>query len=185
MIFVLSGPGGAGKGAICSGVVARDDRIVLSRSWTTRGRRDGEPADAYRFVDRAMFEAEIQRGGFLEHADVLGNWYGTPLPTQAAQEDRRDLLLEINVEGARQIRVRYDSAVIIFVVAPSHTELAARMRRRGDPAPAIDRRLRLALDEDEIGRALADHVVINDDLERAVDETLAVIAKARQAAGRA
>jgi guanylate kinase len=151
-----------------------DDRLWLSRSWTTRPRRSGERHDAYRFVDRAAFEAAIDEGRFLEWAEVVpGQLSGTPRPEPPPDAD---LLLEINVEGARQIKGLYPDAIVVLVVAPSVEDQRERMRRRGDTPDQVERRVALGREEEEIGRQLADHVVINDDLDRAVTEVAGILA---------
>ncbi len=150
----------------------RDPGLWLSRSWTTRPRRPGEAADAYVFVDRPAFEARIAAGGFLEWAEFLGNLYGTPVPEASAG---RDVLLEIDVQGAGQVVARDPDAVVVLVVAPSRAEQARRLQGRGDRADAAAERLRIAADEEAEGRRLASHVVVNDDLERAVGELLAIV----------
>jgi len=144
----------------------------LSRSWTTRPRRAGEADDAYVFVDRATFEAKVAAGGFLESAGVFDHLYGTPLPEPPPGSD---VLLEIDVQGAAQVRTRYPDAVVILVRAPSPQAQKARLRGRGDDDAVIARRLARAAAEEEAALALADHVVVNDDLHRAVEEAAAIL----------
>lgn len=166
-----------GKGTIVDRLIERDPKLWLSRSWTTRARRPSEQADAYHFVDRAAFEAAIEAGQFLEWAEVVpGQLSGTPVPHPPAG---RDLVLEINLDGARQVHEVRPDAVVILIVAPSVDAQVERMRRRGDTADQIARRVELGRKEEEIGRALANHVVVNDDLERAVEEVAGIVARHR------
>jgi guanylate kinase len=167
LIFIVSGPGGVGKGTIVNALVQRDPRLWLSRSWTTRAQREGESDAAYVFCDRAAFEDRIEAHGFLEWTSFLGNYYGTPMPDV---RPGRDVVLEIEVDGARQVKALHPEAVLIFVLPPSREEQQRRLRKRGDPEDKVDERLQKALDEEPIGLALADHVVVNDDLERTVSE---------------
>ena len=171
-IFVVSGPGGVGKGTIVASLVARDPRLWLSRSWTTRPRRPGEAADAYTFAERAEFERRIEAGGFLEWTNFLGNYYGTPVPDA---DPAHNVVLEIEVDGATQVKRQFDDAVLIFVMPPSRAEQQRRLRGRGDPEDKVDERLQKALDEEPVGLAMADHVVVNDDLDATVDEMLQII----------
>lgn len=172
----MSGPGGVGKGTIVDALVRRDPQLWLSRSWTTRRRRPGEPAGAYVFTDRAAFERNVAAGGFLEWTEFLGQYYGTPIP--AAPGDA-DVVLEIEVHGARQVKARRPDALVIFVLPPSRAEQERRLRLRGDDADKVVARLRKADDEEPIGLALADHVVVNDDLEATIAEMLKIIDAAR------
>lgn len=172
LTFIISGPGGVGKGTIVDALVERDPRLWLSRSWTTRPRRPGESADAYVFTDRPTFERRIDAGGFLEWTDFLGNYYGTPTPEP---DPGCDTVLEIEVDGARQVKSIRPDAILIFVLPPSRVEQARRLRGRGDPDDKVEQRIRKADEEEPIGRGLADHVVVNDDLRRTVDELVAII----------
>ena len=151
----------------------REPDLWLSRSWTTRTRRPGEAADAYVFVDRAAFEARIEAGGFLEWTDFLGNYYGTPTPEAPAGAH---VVLEIELHGAQQVRAKHPGAIVIFVMPPSREEQQRRLRARGDPEDKVARRLQKAEEEEPIGLALADHVIVNDEIDRAVTEMQAVIA---------
>ena len=178
MILVLSGPGGVGKGTVVRGLLDSDPKLRLSRSWTTRPRRPGEPADAYTFVDRATFEAQLARGGFLEYDEFLGNLYGTPVPDTLDDPDH-DLLLEINVQGAEQVRHHRPDALVVFLVAPSREVQEARLRERGDDDEHVAQRLALADAEEARGVVLADAVVVNDDLDRAVAEVAGILASRR------
>lgn len=179
LIVVVSGPGGVGKGTIVDALVRRDPGLWLSRSWTTRERRPGESADAYVFTTPGTFEERITSGGFLEWTEFLGNYYGTPLPEHLDDPAAPDTVLEIELDGAQQVKHRYPEAVLIFVLPPSREEQERRLRGRGDPGDKVLARLRKAEIEERIGRAEADHVVVNDDLERTIDEMLAIIAAER------
>ncbi|MDP2292137.1 MAG: guanylate kinase [Actinomycetota bacterium] len=171
-IFIVSGPGGVGKGTIVNALVERDPQLWLSRSWTTRAQRTGERDTAYVFTDRAAFEARIAADGFLEWTDFLGNYYGTPRPEAVSG---RDVVLEIEVDGARQVKLLHPEAVLIFVLPPSRDEQQRRLRGRGDAEDKVHQRLQKALDEEPVGMAIANHVVVNDDLERTVEEMMQII----------
>lgn len=176
MIFIVSGPGGVGKGTIVNALVERDPQLWLSRSWTTRAQRPGESGRAYVFTDRAAFEQRIEAGGFLEWTNFLGNYYGTPTPDP---DMGRDVVLEIEVDGARQVKALHPEAVLIFVLPPSREEQQRRLRGRGDPEDKVDQRLQKAVDEEPVGLAIANHVVVNDDLERTVGEMMEIIGRHR------
>lgn len=171
-IFIVSGPGGVGKGTIVNALVERDPQLWLSRSWTTRAQRDGESATAYVFTDRATFERRIHDAGFLEWTDFLGQYYGTPTPEPV---DGRDVVLEIEVDGASQVKALHPDAVLIFVLPPSRDEQRRRLIGLGDPGDRVQQRLQKALDEEPVGMAIANHVVVNDDLERTVEEMMQII----------
>jgi guanylate kinase len=182
LIIVVSGPGGVGKGTIVDALVERDPDLWLSRSWTTRERRPGEDAAAYNFVTFDEFEDRITAGGFLEWTEFLGNYYGTPRPDMIGRDDSPDIVLEIEVDGAQQVKQHYPEAVLIFVLPPSREEQERRLRGRGDPDDKVHARLRKAEKEEPIGRAIADYTVVNDELERTVGEMAAIVARERLAA---
>jgi guanylate kinase len=180
LIIVISGPGGVGKGTLVTRLVARDDRLWLSRSWTTRARRPGEAPDAYTFVTQEAFEAKIADGGFLEWAPFLDYLQGTPMPDPP---EGRDVVLEIDVQGARQVLDRHPGALLLFVDAPNRAEQRRRLEARGDPPEKVEQRLAIAESEADAARALGMRWIVNDDLERATDEVAAAIEAARGASG--
>ena len=129
------------------------------------------------FVDPETFDARLAEDGFLEWAEVFGHRYGTPWPDPP---EGHDVLLEIDVQGATQVRERHPEAVVVFVEAPSRQAQEARLRGRGDREDLIARRLAAAPEEERAGRALADHIVVNADLDRAVEEVAAILESRRQ-----
>jgi guanylate kinase len=178
VLIVVCGPGGVGKGTVVARLVSADDRLWLSRSWTTRERRPSEPADAYVWVDREVFEHHVAEGGFLEHAEFLGNLYGTPWPDGA---DARDVILEIDVQGASQVLDRAPGCLFILLEPPSAEVQAERLRRRGDPPDQVERRLAVARAELAEGRRLGAIRIVNDDLDETVAEVQALIQRSRGA----
>lgn len=176
MIAVISGPGGVGKGTVVRRLLENEPDLWLSRSWTTRPPRPGEDLDAYRFVDRAEFEDHIARGGFLEWAEFLDHLYGTPVPEPPSG---RDVILEIDVQGARQVLDRDRQARLIFVDAPSEAEQRRRMQLRGDSADDIDRRIRRADQERAQAEALGAVRVVNEDVDETARAIAEIIATAR------
>ena len=179
LIFVVSGPGGVGKSTVVGELMKRDPSLWLSRSWTTREQRPGEPSDAYRFVTRSEFESHIDAGGFLEWTNFLGNYYGTPQPEPPPG---KDIVLEIEVDGASQVKQQFPTAVLIFILPPSREEQKARLNARGDDERKVDQRLRKAEEEEPVGIALADHVIVNQRLEKTIADMLDVINEARRTA---
>jgi guanylate kinase len=172
VIIVISGPGGVGKDTIVARLLERDPKLCLSRSWTTRARRPGEAEDAYTFVERAAFERHVKEGGFLEWTEYLGHLYGTPVITAPPG---KDAVLVIEVDGASQVLAKRPDALVILVVPPSPEVQAARLRARGDSEDRIRQRVAHGVQEEEIGRRLAGHVVVNDDLSRAVEEVAGIL----------
>ncbi len=179
LIIVVSGPGGVGKGTIVDALVQRDCDLWLSRSWTTRSRRKGESKDAYVFTSPKEFETRIEGGGFLEWTEFLGNYYGTPRPERLDVGGGPDIVLEIELDGAQQVKRQYPEAILIFVLPPSRDEQERRLRGRGDPGDKVQARLRKAELEEPIGREEADHVVVNDEFDRTVDEMMGIINRER------
>ena len=174
------GPSGVGKGSIAAAVISRTPGLWLSRSWTTRPRRAGEPPDAYHFVDDETFSRHADQGGFFEWARVFDHRYGTPVPHPP---EGHDVVLEIDVQGATQVRSRRPDAVVILILAPSRQAQADRLRGRGESEETVARRLAEADREEAAGRALADHVVVNDDLSRATGEVAAIVEDHRSTRG--
>jgi guanylate kinase len=168
--FVVSAPSGTGKTSVCRAVVDRDPEIEFSVSHTTRPRRPGEREGIdYHFVTRAEFRALVGRDAFVEHAEYGGNLYGTSRSSlDLVLEQGRDLLLEIEVQGAGQIRARRTDARFVFLLPPSMEALSQRLRGRGtDDEEAIERRLELVVSELRAVHHF-DYAVVNDELEAAV-----------------
>jgi guanylate kinase len=180
-LIIVSAPSGAGKTTLVAGALRRDSRARPSISFTSRSLRDGEEQGVhYHFISRAEFDAMIANGDFLEWAEVHGNLYGTS--RRAVEEIRSsgsDVILTIDIQGAAQARKLFPDAVSVFVMPPSLDALARRLENRGTDT-AQDRRLRLdgALHEME-QYVNFDYVVINDDLDRAIDELVAIITAER------
>ncbi|MFN3178555.1 MAG: guanylate kinase [Thermus sp.] len=180
-LFVMTGASGVGKGTVRAKVLERT-RLFYSISMTTRPPRPGERDGVdYYFVDRAAFEGLLREGGFLEHAEYVGHLYGTPkAPVERALARGEDVLLEIEVQGALQVKEKMPEAVLIFLLPPSLSELKRRLVYRGKDAPEkIEKRLEQA--EWEIRNAhLFDYVIVNDVLEEAVADFLAILTAERR-----
>jgi guanylate kinase len=178
MLMVLSAPSGTGKTTVAERLVAvGQGGLVRSRSFTSRPARTGEVDGVdYNFVSRSTFEAMAGRGEFLEWADVFGNLYGTGRrQTEALIAAGQDVLLVIDVQGARQVRSVVAELVSVFVLPPSFAALEARLRGRSqDGTAAIERRLRTAREEISAVSEY-DYVIVNDDLERCVGDISAII----------
>jgi guanylate kinase len=186
-LFIVSAPSGAGKTSLVRELIESLDGIQVSVSHTTRERRPGEVDGVnYHFVDVPAFEAMIERGEFFEHARVFDNYYGTSRPTvQAALDAGQDVILEIDWQGARQVRSQLPESVSIFILPPSRDELERRLAGRGtDEHAVIERRMRDAVSEmshhDEY-----DYLVINDDFTTALRELQALVITQRLAIQRA
>ncbi len=185
--FVMAAASGTGKTTVCRAIAERDPQVVFSVSHTTRKRRPGERDGVdYHFVDEPGFRALVEAGAFLEWAEYAGNLYGTSgRELERALDGGSDVLLEIEIQGARQVRDRRSDARLIFLVPPSLGELEARLRGRGSDADAeIERRLTAAARELEAARWF-DYAVVNDDLEQAIEDTLEIVAAERTGCGSA
>jgi guanylate kinase len=181
LLLVVSAPSGTGKTTVVERLVEVCPDLVRSRSFTSRPPRAGE-ADGvdYNFVDRPVFEAMAGRDGFLEWAEVFGNLYGTGRPeTERLLAAGLDVVLVIDVQGARQVRARTSEAVAIFLLPPSFEVLESRLRGRcQDEESAMQRRLETARAEVTAVHEY-DYVVINDELDRAVRELCAIVTAER------
>lgn len=179
-LIVVSGPSGSGKSSILRELSHHVD-FDFSVSATTREPRPGEvDGFDYLFVDREAFESLISDGDLLEWAVYNNNYYGTPeAPILAANAEDRDVLLDIEIQGARQIREKRPDALMIFIVPPTLEELRRRLRERGDTSEE-DIRDRLSIAASQIAEAqeLFDHTVVNDDLACAIDEVANLISPA-------
>ncbi len=180
-LFVVAAPSGAGKSSLVSALLAVDDRISLSISHTTRLPRPHEvDGQHYFFVERAEFERGVAAGIFLEHAEVHGNGYGTARErVETLLAGGRDVLLEIDWQGAAQVRRSIANCVGIFILPPSHAELERRLRgRASDSAEAIERRLRNS--RDEIAHAHEfDYLMVNDVFADALADLQAIVRAVR------
>ncbi len=176
-LYIVSAPSGAGKTSLVRGLIAMDAGMAVSISYTTRPMRPGEQADRdYHFVSHEQFREMIAQEAFLEHAEVFGNYYGTARHSVMAQLNRgRDVMLEIDWQGARQVRQRAVSCVSIFILPPSRRVLEQRLRGRNqDPDEVIALRMRQAVDEMSHYKEFA-YLIINDDFDTALEELQAII----------
>jgi guanylate kinase len=180
-LILISAPSGAGKTSLVKSVLDADTEIVVCISHTTRAMRDGErDGENYHFVEDAEFDRMIAAGAFLEHADVFGKRYGSSRhEVERCRADGKDVILEIDWQGADQVRELLADAVSIFILPPSITELKKRLRGRGqDSADAIQTRLAEAK-TDMAQAARYDYLLVNDDFERAQSELLSIIQSTR------
>ena len=170
-MVVISGPSGSGKSTICKKLLL-DPRVVFSVSATTRKMRPGEvDGRDYHFVTVEDFRARVARGDFIEHAEVFGNMYGTlRAPMETALTEGKMSLLEIDVQGALQLKALGEPGIYVFIAPPDFAELRRRLTARNTEKPdVLERRLQKAEDEWR-ERAKYDHIVVNDQIERAVAE---------------
>jgi guanylate kinase len=180
-VFIISAPSGSGKSTLVSRLLSQVPGLMFSVSYTTRKPRGCEvDGQSYHFVSRQEFEAMLARGEFLEWAEVFGNYYGTHRGIlEAAQAQGKDLVLDIDVQGARQLKCKIPEAVTVFILAPSRAILEQRLRDRcEDRDDVIERRLRDAAEEIRNYNAY-DYVLINRDLEES-DAVLGAIVRAER-----
>lgn len=177
-VVIISGPSGVGKSTICKEVVKQIDNACLSVSVTTRPRAESE-ADGrdYWFISKEQFQQRVDNDLLLEYAEVFGNLYGTPKDkVEEALKAGKTMILEIDVQGAKQAKVIYPEAVMIFILPPSQRELAQRLNGRArEDEEAAEERLDGAGTEIAGGWQYYQHLVINDDLEQAVNEVVQII----------
>ncbi|HKT79589.1 MAG TPA: guanylate kinase [Vicinamibacterales bacterium] len=177
LLFIVSAPSGAGKTTLVEKLVERVEGLRLSRSYTSRAARTGEVDGVdYNFVTRQQFESMIAGREFLEWADVFGNFYGTSAAdTERILAEGRDVVLVIDVQGARQVRRRGVGTSTVFVMPPSYEVLEQRLRGRSkDPEDAMQRRLRVSKEEVAAFEEY-DYIVINDEVDAAVDRLRAIV----------
>lgn len=176
-VFVVSAPSGAGKSSLCSYLVKECPFISLSVSYTTRQPRKGEEnGKDYFFTDEKKFKESIEKDDFVEWAEVHGNYYGTSREYLVeSAENGSDILLEIDVQGAAQIKEKIPEAVLIFILPPSIEELKNRLEKRGtDSEEVIQRRLE-AVDFEMSKADMFDHKIVNDDFNKAAEDLVALI----------
>ena len=177
LLLVVSGPSGAGKGTICKALLNKNDQIKLSVSATTRKPRNGEVHGVnYFFIEKEEFTKMIENGEFLEYAQIYDNFYGTPKAAIIeCLEKGQDVILEIEMQGARQIKEVYPEGVFIFVLPPSLEELKSRIVGRGtETQEEIEKRFSCAFEE--INQIVNyDYFIVNEDIEKSVSDVGAII----------
>ena len=180
-LFIVAAPSGAGKSSIVNACLARDANIRLSISFTSRAPRPGERhAEHYNFVSAEEFERMVAAGDFFEHARVHGDWKGTARQSVEPQlAAGRDVLLEIDWQGARQVRERIPGAVSVFILPPSREALEQRMRARGQDSDEVIARRLAAAREEMSHYAEFDYVIVNEVFDTAVQEMCAVFRASR------
>ncbi|MBU0689218.1 MAG: guanylate kinase [Gammaproteobacteria bacterium] len=180
-LIVISAPSGAGKTSLVHALLEHNPQIGLSVSYTTRAARDGEvDGKHYHFISRETFLEMAKRGEFLESAEVYGNFYGTSQKWIADETAKgRDILLEIDWQGAAQVRKIFPECLSIFILPPSPEALAQRLNGRGTDDPSVISKRLAAVRDDVAHVAEFDYVIINDDLNRALHELESVVLAAR------
>lgn len=180
-LYIVAAPSGAGKSSIVNAVLARDPNICLSISFTSRQPRPGERhAEHYHFVSAAEFEAMVEAGDFFEHALVHGDWKGTARQSVEPQlASGKDVLLEIDWQGARQVRNKVPDSVSVFILPPSREALEQRMRVRAQDSEEVIRQRLDAAREEMSHYTEFDYVIVNEHFNTAVDEMCAIFVASR------
>lgn len=180
-VFIVAGPSGSGKDTLFKELFKRKPEIKFSISSITRPMRVGEvEGEKYNFITREKFLSMLENDELLEYNEYIGNYYGTPkAPVIAAIENGQDVLIEVDVNGAKEISKKLPEAVTVFIMPPSYQELKRRLSGRGtETQELIDKRMKEALNE--IARAAEfDYIVVNDNLQTAVDDIIEVISSSR------
>ncbi|MGH2807515.1 MAG: guanylate kinase [Actinomycetota bacterium] len=180
-LFVVSGPSGAGKGTLVKALLQGYPDMVLSRSVTTRPMRPGERDGVdYDFISVPEFIGLRDQGALIESARVYDNYYGTPrMPIDTALATGRDVICELDIQGAQSVKRAKHDSILIFIEPPSFEDLKSRLRRRGTEDPeALFKRLEAAYEEVK-NRGIYDHIVVNDQVDRAVGELARIIESTR------
>lgn len=186
ILFVISGPSGCGKTTLCRKLLKRKPGLVRSVSLTTRPPRKQERQNRdYTYITKEEFEKEIEKKSLLEYAEIFGSYYGTPKkPVSAALKKGKDVILSIDIQGAAQIHKAFKKAVLIFILPPAFDDLKKRLiKRSSDSTGQIRKRLRTARREIKTAGTY-DYVVINDDMKKATDSLIAIVAVERLKAKR-
>ena len=180
MLYVITGPSGCGKSTLVKSILGEVENVEFSVSYTTRKKRDSEQeGQDYFFISKAEFEQKIEMGKLAEWAVVHGHYYGTSKGEIEKKGSKKDLLLDIDVQGAQQIKIKVKKAVFIFILPPLFQELKTRLEKRGEEATdLIERRLEIAKKEIRFYHEF-DYIVINDKLDKARKELTSIILATR------
>ena len=183
ILIVVSGFSGAGKGTLMKELLKRYDNYALSVSMTTRAPREGEvDGESYFFVDKETFERTIAEDGLIEYASYCGNYYGTPREyVEKCLQDGRDVILEIEIQGALKVKEKFPEALLLFVMPPDAAELKRRLEGRGTESPEVIRQRLTRASEEADGIEKYEYLIINDDLDECVREMNDIINAARKA----
>lgn len=182
ILIVVSGFSGAGKGTLMKELLKRYDNYALSVSMTTRAPREGEvDGESYFFVDKETFERTIAEDGLIEYASYCGNYYGTPREyVEKCLQDGRDVILEIEIQGALKVKEKFPETLLLFVMPPSAAELKRRLEGRGTESPEVIRERLVRASEEAEGIENYEYLIINDDLDECVREMHDIINAARR-----